>query len=214
MIVLFLRRPTNLRPGTTTTNASAARRKSIVVTHDELRFNLSNRVHRYPNYDQQRRTAEIKRYSQTVGHPGRQAFKERSYSAGQMVQGNGGDHPFRDERDDDQVESSHQRDAGENLIDVIGSSLSGTDTRNESAVLPHVVSNFVGVENNRYVEVCEKDDSYCIQQSVERLAPAKGVHHRSEIAVVPQSVTYRLRQRQNGRGKDHGHHASCIYAKR
>src|SRR6266550_5145840 len=114
-----------------------------------------------------------------------------------MVQVNPGDHPFRNKRDDDQVESSYQRYAGENLINVIRCSFSRTDTRDKSTVLSHVVSNFVGVKDNRYVEVCEEDNSDCIQQRVERLAPSQRVHHGSEVAIVSQSITDRLRQRQD-----------------
>src|SRR5947209_443345 len=100
-----------------------------------------------------------------------------------MVQVNTSDHPFRNKRDDDQVERSYQRDAGENLIDVIRSSLSGTDTWNKSPILPHVVGNFVGVEDNRHVEICEENNSDCIQQSVERL--------RSEERRVGKECRYR-----------------------
>jgi len=43
-----------------------------------------------------------------------------------------------------------------NLVDVIGCPLAGANTGNKSAILPHVVRNLVGVEDNGNVEVREK----------------------------------------------------------
>src|ERR1700683_749458 len=54
-------------PGAATANASAARRKSVIVAHDQLRLDLLDRVHGHAHYDQQRCAAEVERHTQTIG---------------------------------------------------------------------------------------------------------------------------------------------------
>ena len=66
-----------------------------------------------------------------------------------MIQMYPGDHPFRDERNNDQVQRTDQRNAGQDLINMIGGAPSRTNAGNESPVLSHVVRNFRWVEDNR-----------------------------------------------------------------
>src|SRR5437879_13241935 len=60
--------PNRLRPIPAAANASAARRKPIVVAHDQLRLDLGNRIHGYAYDNQQRSTAKIELHAQTDRH--------------------------------------------------------------------------------------------------------------------------------------------------
>src|SRR5208283_2975544 len=57
------------RPVAAAANTSAARRKSVVVPHDELRLNLRHSIHGHAHHDQQRGSTKIKIHSQTIRHP-------------------------------------------------------------------------------------------------------------------------------------------------
>src|SRR5581483_9207102 len=145
--------------GTAPADASTARGKALVMAHDELRLNLLHGIHGDADHDQQRSAAEIKRHAQTIGDPRRQSFKEGPQGAGQVVQVNAGDHPLRNKGDDDQVQGSHQSDAGQDLVNCVGGTLARADAGNEAAVLTHVVRNLVGVEDDGDIEVREEDDA-------------------------------------------------------
>src|ERR1051325_11760620 len=62
-------------PSTAAADTSTARSKSVVMAHDQLRFDLLYRVHRHTDDDQQRSSAKIKVHVQTVGDPGRQVIE-------------------------------------------------------------------------------------------------------------------------------------------
>src|SRR5271167_229557 len=73
-------------PGAAAANASAARRKSVVVAHDQLRLNLRDCVHRHAYDNQERGSTKIKSHTQTVGHPVRHRLEKSSEHAGKMVE--------------------------------------------------------------------------------------------------------------------------------
>src|SRR5262249_20266148 len=110
-------------------------------------------------------------------------LKEWSQGTKQVVQVNTGDHPFRNERNNDEIQGADQGDAGENLIDMIGSAPPRTDAGNKPAVLAHVVGNFVWIEDDRHVEVREENDADRIQQRVQRLTPFQRIDERAQVAV-------------------------------
>src|SRR5262245_54639035 len=112
-------------------------------------------------------------------------------------------HPFGNERDHDQVKRTDQRDPRQNLVDVVSSALAGANAGDEPTVLAHVVSHFAWVENNRNVEVSEKNDSYRVQKRIQRLAPTQPANDVAEVAAVLKPCKYRLRQGQDGRREDH-----------
>src|SRR5580692_12422915 len=197
----------SLCPTAAAANSSAAWSKSVVVAHDELCFNLRHRIHRYTDHDQQRCAAKIKRYAQTVGHPGRQALEKRSDRAIKMVEMNSCDHPLRDKGNDDQIQSAYQSDPGQDLIDVVGGSFTRPDAGNKPAILPHVVGNLVRVKDDRHIEVCEENNAHRIKKRVERLAPAQPMDQIVEVPVVAQAISHGLRHGQDGRGKNHWNHA-------
>src|SRR5580693_10289448 len=69
-------------PGAAAANAPAARRKSVIVAHDQLRLDLLDGVHGHADHDQQRRAAKIKSHAQTVRHKVRKSFEESPERAG------------------------------------------------------------------------------------------------------------------------------------
>src|SRR5690348_1379737 len=98
-----------------------------------------------------------------------------------MVQVNTGDHPFGNERDDNQIQRAYQGDASQDFVNEVRSALSGTNAGNESTILTHVVGNFAGIEHDGNVEVGEEDNSDGIQERVERFAPAQPADQVAEI---------------------------------
>src|SRR5205807_4828628 len=101
-----------------------------------------------------------------------------------MVQVNAGNHPFRDERDDDQIQSAHQSDASEDLVDVIRGALPRANARNKAAVLPHVVRNLIRVEDNRHIKVGKKNDAHGVEKGVQGFAPAEPANQVAKIAII------------------------------
>src|ERR1700676_1877346 len=65
-----------LRPVAPSANTAAARRETIVVAHNQLRFNLRNRIHGHAHHDQKRCSTKIEIHSQTVRHPDRKPLKQ------------------------------------------------------------------------------------------------------------------------------------------
>src|SRR5579863_2062690 len=109
-----------------------------------------------------------------------------------MVEMDSRDHPLRNERNNDQVQSAHQCNSSQNLIDVIGSALARPDARDKSAILPHVVGNLVGVEDDGDVEVGEENNSNGVQERVQRFTPAQPVNQVAKITVVAQAISHGL----------------------
>src|SRR6185369_15873783 len=70
--------------------------KSFIVAHDQLRFQLLDRVHSDADDDQQRCTTKIEVDAQTVQNPLREnTVKPRATEpGGQVIQVNAGDHPL------------------------------------------------------------------------------------------------------------------------
>src|SRR5581483_8752999 len=142
---------------------TAAWGESFIVAHHQLRFDLVDRVHGHADHDQQGSAAKVEVHVQAVGDPGWQLLKERADQP-QVVEMQTGDHPFRNNRNQDQVQRSHQGDAGQDLVDVIRGPGARTNAGDEPPVLTHVVGNFSRVEHDRHVEVCEEDDANGVQQ--------------------------------------------------
>src|SRR5205807_8848263 len=104
--------------------------------------------------------------------------------------------------------------SGQYFVDEIRCPLAWTNAGDEPAIFPHVVGDFTWIEHNRHVKVCEKDNADRIQARVQRFSPAQRVNHLAEVAVVAQSISDRLRERQNRRSEDNRHHAPSVYAQR
>src|SRR5256885_16928874 len=65
-----------LRPVAAAANPSALGSEAIIMPHDELRFDLIDRVHGHSHHNQQRRPTKIKRQPQSVQHPVWKVLKE------------------------------------------------------------------------------------------------------------------------------------------
>src|SRR5689334_23120115 len=104
---------------------------------------------------------------------------------------------FRNDGNKRQIERADKRNSSQDGIDIFRGSLSGTNSRNKSAVLPHVVRNFVGIENDRRVEVTKKDDTDNVQQVVDRLPDPQGRGNRLQIVILGNK-TKGLGESQNG----------------
>src|SRR5208282_4233523 len=189
------------------------RREAVVVPHDQLRLNLRNRVHRNPHHDQQRGSTKIKIHSQAIGYPGGKALKN-SPDQGQVVELDTRNHPFRNQRDQNQVERTHQRDPGENIVDEIRSPLPRPYTGNKPSPLPHIVRDLVRVEHDRDIEVGKENNAQAIEQGVERFAPFHRVQHGTNHLVIVERRTQHLGQSQNRRRKNHRHYSAGIHPQR
>src|SRR5271156_2928853 len=58
-------------PALAATDAATLGSEAVVVAHDELRFDLLDRVHGYADDDEQRGAPEVEVDAEAVGHPGR-----------------------------------------------------------------------------------------------------------------------------------------------
>ncbi len=72
------------------------------------------------------------------------------------------------------VDRTGQRQAHQNLVDVAGGLVTGTDARNERTALLQVVCRFTAVEHQRRIEEAEEDDRSSIQHHVDRLTRDQG----------------------------------------
>ncbi len=69
-------------PAPAAANPAGLGREAIIVTHDQLRFDLLHRIHRHAHHDQQRRAAEVEVDAQTVGRPRRQPVEDAQSAEG------------------------------------------------------------------------------------------------------------------------------------
>ncbi len=68
--------------------------------------------------------------------------------------------------DDCQEDSTHHGDLAQNLLDEVGSGLTGAEAGDEAAVLLHVVSHLNGVELDGGVEVGEGKDQQDVDDDI------------------------------------------------
>ncbi len=76
-----------------------------------------------------------------------------------------------------QVKTTHHRDLRKDLIHVLGRVLPRPNSRNEAAVLAHIIRRFVGIEDDGNVEEAEENDQDDKGQVVQRLRAANGAEH-------------------------------------
>src|ERR1022692_926697 len=77
-------------------DSSTLGREALVVSHDQLRFHLIDRVHRHANHNQQRRASEIELHAQAFQDEAWKMLVNRSSQRpGKMVQMDARNHPFR-----------------------------------------------------------------------------------------------------------------------
>src|SRR4029077_12128033 len=88
----------------------------------------------------------------------------------EVIQMNAGDQPFRQQTNQREIDGADERQALQNLADVLAGGASRPDARNEPAILAHVVRELGRIENDADVEEREQNDQDDIDQVVERLA--------------------------------------------
>src|SRR5882757_703727 len=160
-------------PALSATDAATLGSETVVVAHDELRFDLLRGIHGNADDNEQRRAAKVEVDAKTVGHPGGQVVKDGADEP-DVVEVDSADEQGRNDGDDDEVERADQRDAGEDVIDEVGRTLAGADAGDEASVLAHVVGNVVGAEDDGDIEVGEENDCCDLEDFVPGLAGGDG----------------------------------------
>src|SRR3954453_5207775 len=123
--------------------------ESFVVALLQLALDLLHRVQRDADHDEDRGAAE-----------------------GEVLVGVDEDQgDQRDERHEPQVHRTGERDAGQDVGQVVLGRLARPDPGDEAAVLLHVVRDLLRVEGDRDVEVREEDDQEEVQHHVDRGGP-------------------------------------------
>jgi len=128
----------------------------VVVAHDELRLDLLHGVHRHADDDQERRAAEEKRDAGALGDEMRQVRVE----------------PVADDGDRRNTESRSAETLARmatiarytapasvilaRIMSIYSAVRFPAESRNEPAVLPHVLGDVVRIEDDRRVEVREE----------------------------------------------------------
>src|SRR5580698_1795881 len=192
-------------------NPAAARGEAIVVAHDELRLHLVYGVHGHTYHDEQRSAPEVEADVQAVGDPGGQLFEEAADQP-KVVQVNAADQHLRNQRDHHEIERAYQSDAGEHVVDKVGGALAGTNAGYKAAVLPHIVGNVIGAEDDRDVEVGKEDNAHDVQELIPGFPRAQAVEDACQEPVVAHEFGRGKEQRggQYRAGEDDGHHAAGV----
>src|SRR5215472_2470460 len=84
-------------------------------------------------------------------------------------------HPLRQQANNRQIHAPNERQTREYPVDMFRSISARANARNEAAILPHVVGEFRGIENDAHVEECKKDNQRNVNDCVERLSPTNRV---------------------------------------
>src|SRR4029077_5174920 len=146
-------------------------RKTFVIPHDQLGFELLHGIHGHADNDQQRRTAKIKLHAEAFQEPRREVAIEPAANApAEVIQMNAGDQPFRQQANQRQIDSADEGQALQNLADVLAGGAARPDARDETAILAHVVRKLGRIEDDTDVEEREQNDQDDVNQVVERLA--------------------------------------------
>src|SRR6266700_1687276 len=122
------------------------------MAHDQLRFDLVDRIHGHAHHDQQRGSAEIELHVQPVQQESREKVVNKVSDKRQVLQLDTVQHDIRNQAQEGQVKAAHDRDLGQNIVHVVGGIPSWPDAGDESAVLAHVVGRLMRVENDRDVK--------------------------------------------------------------
>src|SRR3954471_24167549 len=127
--------------------------ESFVVALLELALDLLHRVERDAHHDQDRRATEREVLVRVDEHEGDE----------------------RDQGDETEVQRARQRDAGQDVGQVVLGRLARPDPGDEAAVLLHVVRHLFRVEGDRDVEIREEDDEQEEREHVQRVVAAHEV---------------------------------------
>src|SRR4051794_24499908 len=95
--------PNSLESASAASDTSSTWRKSLVMPHNQLRFNLVDRVHRDADDDEKRCAAEIEAHSQSIQQPARKVSIDEVADERQGLKLDSGDHDLRNQRQDGQI---------------------------------------------------------------------------------------------------------------
>src|SRR5215470_6723018 len=198
----------------TTAAQTALARKAFVIAHDELCLELLHRIHRHAHHDQERGTAEIKRYSKPVQNPLREVPVKpvAAEPVRQVVQVDARDHPFRKQANQREINGADEGKPLQDGADVFRGAAARADARNKTAVLAHVVGEFRGVENDADIEKRKQDDHRDVDERVEGLAPLQLVG--DGLDKRPARAKDERRgggKRQQGAGENRRNHAARVH---
>src|SRR5487761_1645608 len=101
-----------------------------------------------------------------------------------MIQVNPANHELRNQRNNNQIQSTHQGQSRQNVVDVVCRALARSNSWNESPVLAHVIGDIVRPENDGNIEVSEEQNRDAIEQLIPGLAHIQRVENRTEKAAV------------------------------
>ena len=167
----------------TTLNTSGLH-QTIVMAHQQVALDLLQSVEYHTDHDQQRRT------SVEVG--------ERLLYAQELHRQSG------QNRHDGKEERTGERDTRHDGVDVVHGLLTRFHTRNKAAVSLHVIGHHLRVDDNRGVEVGERDYQHCKREVV----PETG--HRAESSREGRTGEQRRNKHQSLR-EDDRHHIRGIH---
>src|SRR5579871_788905 len=186
------------------------------MPHDQLSFNLIHGIHGHADHDQKRRPTEVEVDIQAIQQPAGEIGIDPVSDQGQSLQLDPGDHDHRNYGEDGKIQTTHDRDLGQNLVHILGRVLAWTDSWNEPAVLAHIVGCFVRIENDRDVEEAEENDQSAVQEIVHGLRAADGTEHAAQKCAVLDKLhaRQRLRESQERGRKDNWNNAARIDFKR
>src|SRR3954468_1352363 len=162
----------------------------FVVALLELTLDLLHRVERDAHHDQDGRAAE----------------REVLVGVHQCDRDQG------DQRDQAEVQGAWQRDAGQDVAEVLLGRLARPDPGAEAAVPLHVVGHLLWVEGDRDVEVGEEDDQAEVDRHVERMVALDEVRRDpSRPLRVAAELRGHRRQVEQARGEDHRDDAGLVH---
>src|SRR5256714_11190176 len=173
--------------GPRSTSLMALPEETLVVAHQELRLELLHGLERHPDRDEDRRPAE------------------RELLDVPRVQ-----HDVGDQRDGREEQRAGQRDAYEDVVQVVRGGPAWTDPRNEPSVLPDVVGRVHRVERDRRVEVGEEDDEEAVDEHVQHAPRPELVLHEVLQARPVDGGGEQLREVQDRDREDDGDDACLI----
>ena len=108
--------------------------KSFIVTHQQLAFQCFHDIQCNANHDNQCSTTEANIHLENP------LQRNRNHSQ------------------DCVADCANQCDSAYHSGDISAGGLTGSDTRDEATVLLHVHRNFIGVDHDGCVEICEEDN--------------------------------------------------------
>ena len=140
-------------------------KKTFVVLHHKLRFELFIELHRNRHDNQYTRCGEYGQKGQVGNSYARKYHRQ--------YRGN--------ERDERKVNRAEQSNSVGNLFEIVRSGSAGADTLNEAAVLLNGLGNVFGIELHRLIEERERENQKTQRYHIYELSVPEGGRAREPI---------------------------------